>query len=129
MIHNATIICVHDLSPHGKGNSCLMKLLGGLPTKKIWRYNNSPPYVVARWPPQQIPPLKLPGKHGQVAQCPKYSENLRTTSCRGSCKLYNCLVGSPWTQMHLHIDNLQVLTSTLWENPSLLSRLSFFFVC
>ena len=22
--------------------------------KKIWRYNNSPPYVTARWPPQQI---------------------------------------------------------------------------
>ena len=27
--------------------------------KKIRRYNNSPPYVMARWPPQQIPPLNF----------------------------------------------------------------------
>ena len=39
----------------------LMKLLAGLATKKIWRYNNSPPYVTARWPPQQIPPLNFLG--------------------------------------------------------------------
>ena len=29
--------------------------------KKFWRYNNSPPYVMARWPPQQIPPLNFLG--------------------------------------------------------------------
>ena len=30
------------------------KLLGGLNYEKIRRYNNPPPYVTARWPPQQI---------------------------------------------------------------------------
>ena len=40
-------------------NSRLMKLFGGVSYKKIRRYNNSPPYVMARWPPQQIPPLNL----------------------------------------------------------------------
>ena len=43
------------LSPHGKGNSRLSKLLGGL------SYQKNPevqllPYVTARWTPQQIPP-------------------------------------------------------------------------
>ena len=27
--------------------------------RKIRRYNNSPPYVMAKWPPQQIPPLNF----------------------------------------------------------------------
>ena len=27
--------------------------------EKIWRYNNSPPYVTVRWPLQQIPPLNF----------------------------------------------------------------------
>ena len=35
--------------------------MAGLATKKIQRYNNSPPYVMARWPPQQIPPLNFLG--------------------------------------------------------------------
>ena len=48
-----------DLSPCRKGNSRLMKLLGGLSYEKIRRYNNSPPYVTARWPPQQIPPFNF----------------------------------------------------------------------
>ena len=38
-----------------KGNSRLTKLLGGLKYEKILWYNNSPPYVTARWPSQQIP--------------------------------------------------------------------------
>ena len=50
-----------DLSPCRKGNSCSMKLLGGLNYEKIQRYNNSPPYVMARWLPQQIPPLNFCG--------------------------------------------------------------------
>ena len=53
LIHH--VICVRDLSPHRKGNSRLKKLLGELNHKKIRRYNNSPPYVMARWLPQQIP--------------------------------------------------------------------------
>ena len=46
---------MHDLSPRGKGNSCLTKFLGRLNYEKIWRYNNSPPHLTARWPLQQIP--------------------------------------------------------------------------
>ena len=52
---------MRDLSPCGKGNSPLTKLFGGLSYEKIRRYNNSPPYVTARWPPQQIPPLNFLG--------------------------------------------------------------------
>ena len=51
------LLCVHDLSPRGKGNSCL---LGGLSYEKIRRYNNSPPYVTARWQQQQNSPHKFP---------------------------------------------------------------------
>ena len=47
------------LSLRGKGKSCLMKLLGGLSYKRFRRYNNSPPYVTARWLPQLIPPLNF----------------------------------------------------------------------
>ena len=50
---------VLDLSPRGKGNSRQMKLLGELSYEKIRRYNNSPPYVTARWPPQRISPLNF----------------------------------------------------------------------
>ena len=53
--------CVHDLSLCWKGNSSLTKLLGGFRYEKIWRYNNSPPCVAARWLPQQIPPLNFLG--------------------------------------------------------------------
>ena len=42
-----------------KRQSRLMKLFGGLRCEKIRWYNNSPPYVTARWPPQQIPPLNF----------------------------------------------------------------------
>ena len=28
--------------------------------QKIWRYNSSPSYVMARWPPQSIPPFEFP---------------------------------------------------------------------
>ena len=52
-------ISVRDLSQRGRGNSRVTKLLGGLSYEKIRRYNNSPPYVTARWPPQQIPPLNF----------------------------------------------------------------------
>ena len=50
---------MRDLSPSRKGNSRLTKLFDGLSYEKIQRYNNSPPYVMARWPPQQIPPLNF----------------------------------------------------------------------
>ena len=46
--------CVCDISSRKKGNTCLTKLLSGLSLEKQ-RYNNSPPYVTARWPPWQIP--------------------------------------------------------------------------
>ena len=45
----------------GKVYSCVTKLFGGLSYEKIRRYNNSPPYMTARWPPQQIPPLNFLG--------------------------------------------------------------------
>ena len=50
---------MHVCDPRGKGNSHLTKLFGGLSYEKIRRYNNSPPYVTARWLPQQIL-LKFP---------------------------------------------------------------------
>ena len=59
VIHRTITKCVRDLSSRGKGSSCLTKLFGGLSYKKIQRYNNSPPYVMARWLPQQIPPLNF----------------------------------------------------------------------
>ena len=60
-----------DLNPRRKGISCLMKLLDGLNYEKIRRYNNSPPYVTARWPPQQIPLLNFLDKTRQMlfVQC------------------------------------------------------------
>ena len=65
--------CVHDLSPCKKGNPRLKKLLGGLSYEKIRRYNNSPPYMMARWPPQQILPLHFLGPntcvHDEVCWC------------------------------------------------------------
>ena len=67
-------ICVCDLSPRGKGNSRLTKLFCRLSCEKIRRYNNSPPYVTARWPPQQIPPLNFLG--GTVTCCNALWENL-----------------------------------------------------
>ena len=57
--NNLYMYCVRDSSLCRKGNSRLTKLLGGLRYEKIWWYNNSPPYVTARWPPQQIPPLNF----------------------------------------------------------------------
>ena len=38
-----------------------MKLFGGLSYEQIRRYSNSPPYAMARWPPQQIPRLNFLG--------------------------------------------------------------------
>ena len=52
-----------DISPYEKGNT---KLLGGLSCEKIQRYNNSPPYVIAMWPPQQIPPLNFLAPSTQI---------------------------------------------------------------
>ena len=49
------------ISSCGKGNSSLMKLFGGLSYETIQRYSNSSLYVMARWPPQQIPPLNFLG--------------------------------------------------------------------
>ena len=45
------------LSPSEKGNTRLTKLLGRLIYEKIRRHNNSPSYVKAIWPLEQIPPL------------------------------------------------------------------------
>ena len=53
----ACAIWVHT----GKATHAITTLFGGLSYEKIWRYNNSPPYVTARWPPQQIPPLNFLG--------------------------------------------------------------------
>ena len=50
---------MRNLSPSGKGNSRLNKIVQRASYEKIGRYNNSPPYVTARWPPQQIPPLNF----------------------------------------------------------------------
>ena len=44
----------------------LTKLFGGLSYEKIRRYNNSPPYVMARWLPQQIPPLNFLELHSKI---------------------------------------------------------------
>ena len=55
-------ICIGDLSPRRKGSSHLTKLFGGLSYEKILRYNNSPPYMMARWLPQKIPPLNFLGR-------------------------------------------------------------------
>ena len=56
MIHRVTL-CMGDLSPCEKGYSLL---LFGLSCEKIQRCNNSP-FVMGRWPSQQIPPLKFLG--------------------------------------------------------------------
>ena len=42
-----------------KATHAKTKLFGGLSYEQIRRYNNSPPYVTARWLPQQIPPLNF----------------------------------------------------------------------
>ena len=69
---------MHVLSPWGKGNSHLTKLLSGPNYERIWRYkknvSNSPPCATARWPPQQIPPFKFPGSElnstvGRIDKC------------------------------------------------------------
>ena len=54
----ACVIWVHA----GEATHAMVILFGGLSYKKIRRYNNSPPYVTARWPPQQIPPKNFLGK-------------------------------------------------------------------
>ena len=51
----------NNLSPCRKGNSRFTKVLGRLSYEKTRRYNNSPPYVMAGWPPQQIPPCNVLG--------------------------------------------------------------------
>ena len=51
-----TVTLIHAwFSPHEKGNQCVKKLLGRISYKKIQRYNNAPPYVMARWLLRQIP--------------------------------------------------------------------------
>ena len=57
VIHCATTNMRAWYSPHEKGNSCM---LGGLRYEKIWRYNNSAKYVMARWLPLKISPLNFP---------------------------------------------------------------------
>ena len=65
VIHSAITYMRAWLSSSWKGNSRLKKLLGGLSYEKIWRYNNSPPYVTARWQPQQIPSLNFLVTHSK----------------------------------------------------------------
>ena len=48
---HACVIKVHA----GKATHAKLNCLAGLAMKKTQRNNNSPPYVMARWPPQQIP--------------------------------------------------------------------------
>ena len=54
---NNLYLCVIKVKT-GKANRAKQNDLTGFTSyEKICRYNNSPPYVTARWPPQQIPPL------------------------------------------------------------------------
>ena len=83
-----------DVSPPEKGNIRLTKSLGRLSYEKIWRYNNSPPYVMARWLAQQIPPLNflgyfthitcsthaVLGLHCDLHRCP-----ITNTQCKMTC--------------------------------------------
>ena len=46
---------VRDLSPLEKRTCAQWNLLIGVSKEKILSYNNSPPYVTARWPPLKIP--------------------------------------------------------------------------
>ena len=47
---------VYDILHAGK---VTMACLAGSAMKKIWKYNNSAPYVTPRWPLQGIPPLNF----------------------------------------------------------------------
>ena len=58
--HHATTIVCTWVSPHGKGDSTFLSRLS---YEKIWRYNNSSPYVTARWLPLQIPPFNVLGNN------------------------------------------------------------------
>ena len=58
----------------GKATHSYQNCLAGLAMKKIRRYNNSPPYMMARWPSQQIP-HKFPWfSHG--SKCDHHIKNL-----------------------------------------------------
>ena len=65
-----------DLSSCRKGNSCLTNHLASLATQKIRRYNNSPSYVTARWPPQQIPSLNFLGRNPSLMHDQGFSHKL-----------------------------------------------------
>ena len=54
VIHHAVTYTCAGFKSTREGNSRQTKLLGGLSYEKIWRYNNSGPYMMARWLPQQI---------------------------------------------------------------------------
>ena len=111
---------MHDLSPLGKGNSCLIKLLGGLNYEIIRRYNNSPPYVMARWPPQQIPPLNflgwVPHVTSQVAKIVSFSH-------RSIYKFHN----TDWMTENIHSKRTQVVkrfvTFTLCSSKHIFSTI------
>ena len=77
-----------------KGNSCLTKLLEGLnceKIRKIMSYNNSPPYMMARWLPQQIPSLNFLGYNSHAIL--SYSGPWGTLWSR------NVTCWSPWNHM------------------------------
>ena len=59
VIHRAITNMREQFDSCRKGNSRYNKIIWRAWLQKIRRYNNSPPYVTARWPPQQIPPLNF----------------------------------------------------------------------
>ena len=75
MIHRAiTFMCAWFKSTRERQSSRLTKLLGGLNYEKIQRYNNSPPYMMARWLPQQIPPLNFADYDTELGENSKYMQ-------------------------------------------------------
>ena len=68
----ACVIEVHAI----KATHAKTKLFGRLNYEKIQRYNNSPPYVMARWLPQQIPPLNSLGAQSVLPIDIEYNKRL-----------------------------------------------------
>ena len=63
-------------------------MLDGLSYRKIWRYNNLPLYVTARWPPQQIPPLNFLARNPtSCVGSPQCIHVLHSIHCHGYDKI------------------------------------------
>ena len=70
VIHRAiTCMCAWFKSTR-KGNSRSTKWFGRLSYKRIWRYNNSPPYETARWLPHIFPLNFLGIECRMISICP-----------------------------------------------------------